>query len=61
MSDAEVERFLSDQARGHRAADRHLFFDPATGRLIAAEHPGADAIIADQTAEDGYFTTPRPR
>jgi hypothetical protein len=42
---------------GQSPTDDDLYFDPVTGRLLVVERgtkQPADAVIADQTARDGF-------
>jgi hypothetical protein len=50
-----VAQHMRDQAAGAAPTSRQLVFDPTTGQLAATSRPSPDAIIAANTADEGYF------
>ena len=44
---------------GQTPSDQQLIFDPTTGQLVVQRpsepRPSPDAVVADQTAHDGFF------
>lgn len=58
-----VENFLERTAeQGQTPQDQKLTFDPTTGELVVQRQnerlPNPDAVVADQIAEEGFFSKP---
>ena len=50
---AKVQETLANIAQGHQGNE--LVFDPSTGQLVATNRPNPDAVVATNTANEGYF------
>lgn len=58
----EVERLLEQRAGANPpVGGQELVFDPQTGQLVVTNTPSPDAVVATNTADDGYFREPAPR
>ena len=51
----EIERLLEQRAGANPPTGQELVFDPQTGQLVVTNAPSPDAVIATNTADDGYF------
>jgi hypothetical protein len=50
---AKVQETLAEIAQGNRGDE--LVFDPSTGQLVSTNRPNPDAVVATNTANEGYF------
>jgi hypothetical protein len=50
---AKVQETLADIAQGRHGNE--LVFDPSTGQLVSTNRPNPDAVVATNTADEGYF------
>ncbi len=50
---AKIQETLADIARGQHGNE--LVFDPSTGQLVSTNRVNPDAVVATNTASEGYF------
>lgn len=50
---AKLQETLANIAQGHTGHE--LVFDPSTGQLVSSSRPDPDAVVATNTAGEGYF------